>query len=80
MSFTLKLVQVAVAAVFRIRWFAFGVRVSSVGPTGVNQVFMHPKNTTLSFLCQRVDGRGKRTECGTQVVRGMGAGGTNFRE
>ena len=77
----LKLAQVSVAAISRIRWFAFGVRISSMGPTGVNQLFMHPKNTTLSLLCHRVDGRGNRTECGAQGVRGTEGGwGTNFRE
>lgn len=32
----LRLAQVSVAAVSRIRWFVFGVRMSSAGPAGVD--------------------------------------------
>lgn len=37
------------AAISRVRCFVFGVGISSMAPTGVAQLFIHPKNTTLSF-------------------------------
>lgn len=41
--------QVSGAAISRVRCFAFGGGISSMAPTGVAQLFIHPKNTTLSF-------------------------------
>lgn len=60
LSLNLRRAQVLVAAVSKIRWFVFGFRISSLGPTGEKPLFMHPKVTTLSFLCHRGDGKGKR--------------------
>jgi len=76
-----NLAQVSVAAISRVRWSVFGVRISLMVLMGVNQLFMHTKNTTLSLLCHGVDGRGSRTGHGAQGVRGAEGGwGTNFRE
>lgn len=70
LSLNLRHAQVLVAAVSKIRWFLLGFRISSIGPTGEKPLFMHPKVTTLSFLCHRRDGRGNRTSCRAQGVRG----------
>lgn len=66
LSLNLRLAQVLVAAVSKIRWFVFGFRISSIGPTGEKLLLMHAEVTTLSFLCHRVDGRGTRTSCRAQ--------------
>lgn len=67
LALNLRLAQVLVAAVSKIRWFVFGFRVSLIGLTGEKLLFMHLKVTILSFLCHRVGGRGNRTSCRTWV-------------
>lgn len=49
LSSVMGFAQVSVAAISRVRCFAFGGGISSMAPTGVAQLFIHPKNTTLSF-------------------------------
>lgn len=71
-ALNLRLAQVLVVAISKIRWFVFGFKISSTGPTGEKRLFMHPKVTTLSFLCHRVGGRRNRTSFRAQEWDGGG--------
>lgn len=48
-ALNLRLAQVLVVVISKIRWFVFGFKIASIGPTGEKPLFMHPKVTTLSL-------------------------------